>query len=135
MKPAITCLRPHLASLDARSAVSPPTERIRGRALQAIRERVLRANPLCVHCLAMGLVRAASQVDHIIALCNGGPDVDSNRQGLCDECHRAKSALDQGLKVRPAVGVDGWPVVCGVPQGAVEKFQGEAPETDRKSVV
>lgn len=89
------------------------TERIRGRIGQRIRERVLAANPLCVHCEAKGITRPATQVDHIVALHNGGeehPYDDSNRQGLCDDCHAAKTAVDLGLRVKVRVGVDGYPV-------------------------
>jgi 5-methylcytosine-specific restriction protein A len=47
--------------------------------------------PLCVHCRAQGLVRAAKQLDHIIPLWAGGEDIESNRQGLCIECHDVKT--------------------------------------------
>jgi len=85
-------------------------QRIRGRRLQRIRAAHLRANPLCVHCRAKGLITAATQVDHITALVNGGADVEENRQGLCDECHKVKTAEDLGYRRRPAIGLDGWPV-------------------------
>jgi 5-methylcytosine-specific restriction protein A len=85
-------------------------QRIRGRRLQRIRAAHLRANPLCVHCMAKGIVTAATQVDHITALVNGGADVEKNRQGLCDECHRIKTAADLGHTARRTTGADGWPV-------------------------
>lgn len=34
------------------------------------------------------------QIDHIIALCNGGTDDWDNLQPLCIECHRKKTVLD-----------------------------------------
>lgn len=86
------------------------TDRIRGRKLQRIRAQVLRDNPLCVVCQAKGRVTLATQIDHIKALVNGGTDTADNRQGLCDECHRAKTAADMGYRVRPEIGLDGWPV-------------------------
>ncbi len=46
---------------------------------------------LCQQCLANGKVVKGSQVDHIIALCDGGQDSDDNKQLLCDDCHTAKS--------------------------------------------
>ena len=76
------------------------TDRIRGRRLQRIRAQVLRDNPLCVMCKANGRVTLATQVDHIKALVNGGTDTADNRQGLCDECHRVKTAQDMGYKER-----------------------------------
>ena len=88
-------------------------QRIRGRRLQHIRERVLRANPLCVHCQAQGIVRAAVHVDHIIAVTNGGDDSawdDSNRQSLCAECHAHKTRADLGQRARYGCDVNGFPV-------------------------
>ena len=73
-------------------------QRIRGRALQRIRQRFLRANPLCMSCYERGYAQAATQLDHIIALVNGGTDTQDNRQGLCDECHEAKTRIDLGLQ-------------------------------------
>lgn len=84
--------------------------RIRGRRLQAIREHHLRLHPLCVHCMAAGVVREGTQVDHVVALVNGGEDIEQNRQTLCDECHKVKTAHDLGHTVRVATGLDGWPV-------------------------
>lgn len=84
--------------------VSEPVVRLRGRHLQKIRDRVLSANPLCVICK-----HVATQVDHIVALTNGGLDVEANRQGLCDECHKAKTRQDMGWRDKPSIGLDGWP--------------------------
>lgn len=86
------------------------TERIRGRKLQQIRGAHLRAHPLCVMCQAKGRLTAATQLDHIKALVNGGTNDDSNYQGLCDDCHVEKTAADLGRRHRPTIGLDGWPV-------------------------
>lgn len=88
-------------------------DRIRGRTLQAIRRRHLRAKPLCVTCEARGLVTLATELDHILALVNGGEDTDSNRQGLCKDCHADKTRTDMGHKPRPRTGLDGWPLPGG----------------------
>jgi 5-methylcytosine-specific restriction protein A len=87
----------------------PQVERIRGRKRVAIRAAVLSANPLCVMCEAKGRPEPATQVDHIIALVNGGTESDDNRQGLCDACHRDKTASDLGHRRKPQIGADGWP--------------------------
>lgn len=85
------------------------TERQRGRKLQERRARYLRANPLCKHCLAKGLVTQAVEVDHITPLHKGGKDCfDTNGQGLCVPCHKDKTAKDRGGRGR--TGVDGWPL-------------------------
>jgi len=86
-------------------------ERVRGRKGVAIRKRFLYGEPLCRQCNARGIVRIATQVDHIVALVNGGSDDESNKQPLCYECHRVKTANDlliASKKVR--IGLDGWPV-------------------------
>jgi 5-methylcytosine-specific restriction protein A len=87
-------------------------ERIRGRKRVAIRAAVLSANPLCVMCLAKKpqRVTAATEVDHILALVNGGTETDGNRQGLCKACHRDKTAADLGHRVKRQIGADGWPI-------------------------
>lgn len=87
------------------------TERIRGRALQRIRARHLRLHPLCVTCRQRTppVVRAATQVDHITPLYKGGQESEDNRQGLCDDCHRDKTATDMGTHVR-GCDTDGMPV-------------------------
>lgn len=89
------------------------TERIRGRARQRINARVLSANPLCVMCQSKGKVTVAVEVDHIIALTNGGVEDandDSNRQGLCVACHVIKTNADLGYTPKQTIGADGWPV-------------------------
>lgn len=90
-------------------------ERIRGRKLQALRARHFAANPLCVMCEAKTPPRItlATQLDHILALTNGGTNSDDNYQGLCDECHKDKTAKDKGHRVKRRIGLDGWPVGAG----------------------
>jgi 5-methylcytosine-specific restriction enzyme A len=65
-----------------------------GRALQKRNARILRDNPLCGTCTAIGRIRAAVEIDHIIPLHQGGQDIESNLQGLCIPCHEAKSARE-----------------------------------------
>lgn len=89
------------------------TERIRGRKLQRIRAKHFAQHPLCVHCLTKGRVTVATQLDHKVALTNGGKDFDEdpdNAQALCDECHEAKTREDLGQRKRVTIGLDGWPV-------------------------
>ena len=66
-------------------------------------------NPLCVHCQAKGIVRLWDELDHIVALVNGGEDAEDNLQGLCADCHATKTAKDLGHKIKPVIGLDGWP--------------------------
>ena len=85
-------------------------QRQRGRKAVATRLRLLYSEPLCRHCNAKGITRLATQVDHIIALVNGGEDTDENKQPICADCHKVKTAIDMGYRPRITVGLDGWPV-------------------------
>ena len=75
-------------------------ERIRGRKLQKLRAGLLRDNPLCAHCAQAGRVTAATELDHIHALVNGGLNEDANYQSLCRECHDKKTRIDLGQQDR-----------------------------------
>lgn len=88
----------------------PELKRIRGREWQAIRSRVLRANPLCSRCSSVGKAVAATVVDHIVALTNGGTNDDSNLQPLCKPCHELKTRGDLGQRVRMGCDASGRPV-------------------------
>ena len=85
-------------------------ERVRGRKAVEARKRFLYNEPLCRQCSIKGRTTLATQVDHIIALVNGGSDGDNNKQPLCIDCHKAKTAADMGHKPRVTVGLDGWPI-------------------------
>ncbi len=50
------------------------------------------------------------ELDHIKALTKGGEDTDENCQILCAKCHEVKTASDLGYKIRPRIGLDGWPI-------------------------
>ena len=54
-----------------------------------IRASVLYRSPLCVHCGA-----AATEVDHIVPLADGGTHAHSNLQPLCKPCHSRKTLDD-----------------------------------------
>lgn len=95
----LTTLKPRVSFLRQR-IVSHQVERIRGRAGQARRERLLSANPLCVQCQAEGRIAAATELDHTIPLWKGGRDDESNLSGLCRACHAAKSAREAAERGR-----------------------------------
>lgn len=89
----LTTLKPRVALARQRLA-SHQVERIRGRASQRRRERLLSANPLCVVCERAGRIAAATELDHVVPLWKGGSEDDSNMQGLCSTCHAEKSARE-----------------------------------------
>jgi 5-methylcytosine-specific restriction endonuclease McrA len=95
MKPAITTLKPRIATLDTRQGSSAAVERIRGYELTKIRERVLLRDGYA--CRVCGRVSATELVvDHVVPLSMGGQERDSNRQALCAEpCHRLKSEQEE----------------------------------------
>jgi 5-methylcytosine-specific restriction protein A len=94
----LTPLAPAVASLGvARRKLG----RLRGRGLQRRNARLLRAAPLCDACRRVGRVREAVEVDHIMALADGGSDRDeANLQTLCREHHDEKSAAEAAARAR-----------------------------------
>lgn len=80
------------------------TKRITGRKLQAMRAELFARDPLCAECKRQGRVTLATQRDHIKSLAEGGADADDNVQGLCADCHEAKSKAESARGVRRAWG-------------------------------
>ena len=79
--------------IDTRVGSTISTERIRGYKLVKIRERIgLRDSYTCQKC---GRVTVKGEVDHKTPLHLGGQENDENRQWLCDECHKIKSAEEE----------------------------------------
>lgn len=65
---------------------------------------------LCQVCKRSGRTRLATEVDHILPKAKGGTDDEDNLQAICHPCHVDKTAEDEGKRVRPEIGEDGWPV-------------------------
>lgn len=91
--------------------------RIRGRALQTRRLKVWTKDPRCAHCRKLcefnALAGRGFELDHKVALTNGGKDVEENCQVLCcgiGSCHEVKTARDLGHAVTVPVSEDGWPL-------------------------
>lgn len=83
--------------------------RLRGYGLQKRNARILAREPLCRRCKAMGYIKAAEEVDHILPLAQGGKESDSNLRPLCGDCHKVVTAEQFGHRPRQAIGLDGWP--------------------------
>jgi len=91
--------------------------RIRGRKLQERRLRVWSKDPRCASCRRLTEFSArlghGFELDHIVALTNGGPDTEANCQVLCTgpgSCHERKTEQDLGHRHAVRIGEDGWPV-------------------------
>jgi 5-methylcytosine-specific restriction protein A len=84
-------LAPKLSQLQQKRF---PSQRITGRRLQERNARLARRAPLCVDCLRQGHTEVATEWDHVVPLHLGGLDHESNLQGLCHECHKAKTSRE-----------------------------------------
>jgi 5-methylcytosine-specific restriction protein A len=98
---AITTLKTRLsaASLGRVSVLATKagtTPRERGRSWQRKRETVLLgADCMCVLCK----VAAATEVDHVTPLEQGGSNSETNLQPLCHDCHAAKTKQEQRTRL------------------------------------
>jgi 5-methylcytosine-specific restriction protein A len=67
-----------------------PVARVRGRRLQQLRYQLFRGQPFCARChVAVATIR-----DHVVPLAEGGSDLESNTQGLCQACSDAKTQTE-----------------------------------------
>lgn len=72
-----------------------PKDRGYGYTWTKIRKLVmLRDGGICQVCQANGIVKEATEVDHIIPKHKGGDDSESNLQAICKKCHQEKTALE-----------------------------------------
>lgn len=78
------------------TARASPSRRGYDRRWQRQRVMFLARHPLCVNCEKEGRVTAATEVDHVVPLAQGGTNDDDNLQALCHSCHSRKTATDQG---------------------------------------
>ena len=97
-------LKPRLATLDTRrtkttTADLSGTPRMRGRSWMTKRARWMNDHPLCCMCESEGRTEVATDLDHVVPLCNGGADDESNYQSLCSAHHKAKSAGEAKTRV------------------------------------
>jgi len=98
-------LRPRVSTIDTLriKACTVSDRRITGRALQARRCRIWARDPHCAACRRLVALHEF-ELDHIMALTNGGADTDDNCQVLCTVpdggCHRRKTAIDLGRSAK-----------------------------------
>jgi 5-methylcytosine-specific restriction endonuclease McrA len=77
-------------------------------AWKRMRLLVLSQEPLCRACASRGVDRAAAEVDHIVAMSEGGASLDrANLQPLCRSCRSRKTApagADGAGAIKPTPG-------------------------------
>lgn len=89
----------------ARRVADRRTGRIRGSRWSLIRRQVLREQPFCQDGRVCHGNATSVQVDHITPLAFGGhPTARANLQGICFECHDAKTREEQSDYHRRADG-------------------------------
>lgn len=65
----------------------PETRRCYGRAWKRIRDRYIKAHPLCEECKRSGKLTVSEEVHHILPLSEGGSNREDNLMALCKSCH------------------------------------------------
>ena len=82
---------------------------------QRLRRLKLQASPLCEACLKLGIIVAATAVDHRQPISAGGPAFPplDGLASLCDRCHNTKSRSEQSGErhwFQKGCGPDGYPL-------------------------
>ena len=63
---------------------------------RSLRRYKIQINPLCENCESKGLTEPGVEIDHIIAIRDGGERLGMNNlQTLCRSCHSSKSAQER----------------------------------------
>ena len=65
----------------------PTSNKRYGRTWKRIRDRYIKAHPLCEECQKNGRFVAAEEIHHILPLSRGGDNDVSNLMSLCKSCH------------------------------------------------
>ena len=73
---------------------SAPVKRMRGAKLQERRMRLWAGNPHCSVCGEYVVYPDGFELDHIVALTNGGKDTEDNCDIKCIACHKRKTQID-----------------------------------------
>jgi 5-methylcytosine-specific restriction protein A len=104
----LTTIRPRIGTMSASriSTYRTSEKRITGRALQERRLNIWKRKPYCASCGRLVEYPHGFELDHIVALTNGGKDIESNCQVLCVDyvvkageyskvgCHASKTKED-----------------------------------------
>lgn len=84
-------------------------ERGYGAEWQRLRKRILkRDNWLCRSCREVGIVKSATNVDHITPRAEGGTEDENNLQSLCKDCHDMKTLSESARASKPSALSSGY---------------------------
>jgi 5-methylcytosine-specific restriction protein A len=91
--------REHLRALQREVDSLRPSAARRGydHNWRRIRLAQLRREPLCRFCMERGVMTPATEVDHILALADGGTHAATNLRSACHSCHSRRTARDQAF--------------------------------------
>jgi len=85
-------------------------------AWRKLRRLRLMTEPLCRQCKLRDRVTAATQVDHIKPISQGGSALDmDNTQSLCHSCHSVKTASDKNGTLMKGCDDNGMPIDANHP--------------------
>lgn len=73
----------------------PESNKRYGRSWKRIRDRYIKAHPLCEECEKHGRLTTAEEVHHILPLSRGGTHDTDNLLSLCRSCHN-KAHIELG---------------------------------------
>ena len=71
----------------------PVVKKRYGRTWKHIRDRYIKAHPLCARCAKDEKVTLAEEVHHIKPLAHGGTNDEDNLMSLCKSCHSLITAV------------------------------------------
>jgi len=74
----------------------PNSNKRYGRAWKRIRDRYIKAHPLCKECEKQGRLTPAEEIHHILPLSKGGSNETYNLMSLCKSCHSSITASEGG---------------------------------------
>ena len=66
---------------------APDVNKVYGRPWKRIRDKYMRAHPLCEQCLKDGRLVPATECHHILPVKRGGKSTPDNLMALCQGCH------------------------------------------------
>lgn len=100
--PRLRTVRPKVKPLASRlrAPTTASEQRITGRRLQERRLRIWSRDPHCADCRELTSYPHGFELDHEVALVNGGQDTDENCRVRCPRCHEAKTARDMAAAGR-----------------------------------